>query len=277
MILQGRADIEKIRPALSHCDVIVEFSSPISFKLVVPATNQGSLLPTKEEDTGFRIEGEANSTTNTPEACFPDPERLKATSLDEAEQIAAAAAVLSMQAVDIGNFIAARATKQAMSMEDATELFSQSPDNHVSRKIYVRARGPKRTIRYTKGEKSIGGGLQISAYSHSNETFSLRGCLVSPSDRHGILRLEGNLDDTDWLRLNKKFPGTHVLIDDKNRPAMQILLYASVAGISVDLEVCVSEKIDSRRRCLFPLRVLNQKEVISQARDRLDLLEETCS
>lgn len=57
---------------------------------------------------------------------------------------------------------------------------------------------------------------------------------------------------------------------------MQILRYALLACVSVNVEVCVSEKIESKRRRLEAVRIFNTKEIISLAHERLNYLEETC-
>jgi len=273
MFQQANADVKKIKPELSHCDVIVEFSGPISFKLVVPAISQGALFSGLTEGCDNPKTTQTNSQSST---SIKAP--LEASSLQEAEQLATRSAAISMPAIDHGNALALRATKHPLSLEEAMCLLAKSPDENISRKIYVRARGPERTIRYATGSKTIGGGHQISAFLHSKDTYVLKGCRVLPTAHPEVLQIHGSPDDPEWQRLRENFPGTNSVFDEQNQPAMEFLHYASGArGMSIDVEVCISEKVDSRKRRLFPIRVLNQKDIISQARERLDFLEEISS
>lgn len=273
ILQQANADLKKTKPELSHCDVIVEFGAPISFKLVVPAMSQAALFSNHTE------EGNALKTTETGDhSNAPLRAPLEASSLQEAEQLAASSAAISMPAIDHGNELALRATKHSLSLEEAMELLAKSPDENISRKIYVRARGPERTIRYAAGSKTIGGGLKISAFLHSKDGYSLKGCRVFPTAHPDILKVQGCAEDPEWQRLRANFPGTNTVFDEQNQQAMQLLRYAASAKcLSIDVEVCISEKMDTRKRRLFPIRVLNQKAFFSQTREHLDFLEEISS
>jgi hypothetical protein len=279
---QAHADLKRARPNFTHADVVIDFPSSVPLKLVVPATPQGAfpLEPRDKENFDYSHHG-----APVPEIQPNMPDRVGASvnirqlensALAEAEQLAAAAAKISMGALDVGNDVAARLEKHGLMMEHISEELSNSPDEGVSRKICARARGPEQHVQYPAGERSIGGGRTISTESRSRNAYKLTKCSVTPADRGRMLVLESSPHDTEWQRLQEDFRGINLLGGTEGSSLMQILRYAALACVSVNLEVCVSERIESKRRRLEAVRIFNTKEIISLAHERLNFLEETC-
>jgi len=286
---QAAADLRKVRPDGSHCELVIEFPTNTVLKLVVATTAQGSLLARAENELPSILPPEAGTDieterANTDSGVASDGARqgkravpsIAATALAEAEQLAAAAASISMAAVDVGHRVVDMAEKRRLTLEEAVAEFSTSPDEFVSRKTYARAGGPSQTINYsTIGERVLGGGHKVSAELHSANTFKLRRCHLAPGGRDGSFLLEGKDDDPEWQRLSDLYSCEFHLGGSKDSLAMQLLGYALASNSMVDVDVCISERASTKFRKLIPLAIHNRSEIVAGARDRLEFLEES--
>ena len=279
-IRQAKTDLLKVRPYYSRAQVIVFLVGRLTFQLVVPATLQGALFSNtvvNGKDRGQSIDSEQSGDSKVSPNASPSarlPLSLEESALKEAEQIAAASAEISMRSVDVGNLAASKTALQTLSLEETLIEFAQSPCEKVSRNIFVRARGPVQTIRYSKGKKTVGGNCAVASRSFSAETFILKGCSISHSTQAGYLQLTTPAGEPGRTKLSERFPGTLLILNSKDDQIVRFLKYAEVNSLMVDLEVCVSEKVSTRRRTLIPLRLFNKAEILAYAREDLELLEE---
>lgn len=285
---QAAADLRKVQPDGSHCELVIDFSLNTVLKLVVAGTAQGSLITNIESGTAsaFSPEGVTSAEVSRSETDSDGPTdgtrqiahsapSIEATALAEAGQIATATAKISMAAVDAGNSIARKAEERGLTLEEAVTAFEKSADELVSRRTYVRAGGAAQTITYSSlGERELGGGRKVPAELHSINTFKLRRCQLTPGGRDGSFLLTGNDDDSEWQRLTDNSSSEFLLSGDKDGLAMQLLGYALASHSMVDVDVCLSERAGTKRRKLVPLAVHNRTEIVAGARDRLEFLEE---
>lgn len=263
---QAFADLKRIRPEYAHSEVVIDMPSTLRFKLIVPATRQGAFDLRGSE----KVSSDASQVIHAAEIGT-----IEATALAEAEQLAAAAARVSMSAVDVGGKVVRQVERGNVSLEDAAEEFAKSLDEVVSRQTYARAAGPAQTIQFAQlGERTLGGSHIVSADLHSSDTFSLRGCRLLPGGRDGGFLLEGNPEDSEWNRLTTSHPNCNVLSGDKDGYVMQLLVFAMASDLPVDINVCLSERVRNKRRRLVPLLVHNLHEIIGCVRERLELIEE---
>ncbi|MFH2089046.1 MAG: hypothetical protein ABIK82_15475 [Pseudomonadota bacterium] len=277
---QAGADLKRVCPQTAYGEVIIELPARCKLKLVVPATDQGSLdvarnpehpvdAVTNEDQTSK--DSDQVELSNHREPSLPIAE----SSLAEAQKIAECASKISMAAVDVGNQLVDQAEASSITLEDAVAKLAESPDEKVSRNSYGRSGGQAQTIRYSAlGERTLGGNHIVAADALSTDTYSLAGCHLIQGRRNGGYILEGNSHDPEWIRLSLLQLGEIEVVDDKNTREMELLGYALTSNHTVDIDVCLAEKIRNKRRWLKPLAIHNRSEIIARTRDRLDLLEE---
>ncbi len=271
------SDAMKAKPEFSHCQVIVQMPPVTSLQLVIPAGPQGALpvgTESRTSDGGASAQPTPSAERENVDKAKPTPS-IESTSLAEAEDLAATAAKISMGAVDHGNRVAKIAEADGLTLEAAEEEFSKSEDETVSRKVYVRAAGPAQILSYPMGERVLGGNHKIAAEVHSGDTFKLQKCRLASSGKDGRFEVIGNDDDLEWLRLRKSAGARTVLAGTIDDPEIQFMRFADLAGLPIDVDVCLTERVDRKRRELLALRVHNRTEIAEASRGRLEILEET--
>lgn len=274
---QAAADLKRARPEGSHCEVVIDLHLDTPLKLVVAATTQGALVGNVDQNPNGQNIVNAIGSKEVESDSGPRHVSIDASALAEAEQIAALTAKISIGAIDVGNSIVRKAEEHGLTLENAAQEFTRSPDENVSRKTYARAGGPTQVIRYSLGERALGGGHKVSKDICSTDTFSLRHCQLIPGGRDGGFVLRGKDSDPEWRRLTDQYPALNILVGNRNSKAMQLLGYAMSSDILVDVDVCLSERVGTQRQKLIPIIVRNYAEIITGVRDRLEILEEGSS
>ncbi|MCX7176060.1 MAG: hypothetical protein NT159_19475 [Proteobacteria bacterium] len=286
---KAKGDLESSNPNLVHGEVVIDLPLNLPLILIVPATPQGDLISTAEKGASehrtadnVRHMDDSGTGVGGPEdrlgKATGGPSTIEDTALAEAEHLAAMAAKISMAAIDVGDNMVSRAEKHGLSLEEATEELSRSPDATVSRKSYVRSTGPTQTIDYPiGGERVLGGGHKVSGDLISGENFKLRGCEVAIRGNDGSFHLMGRDDDPEWTRLKETGAAWAAVDGEEDNVAMGLLWFAFASALKVDVDVFLSEKAGTKRRRLVPVNVHNRLAIIAGARDKLLLLEEALS
>jgi hypothetical protein len=236
---------------------MVEYKGSIRISAVVPLTNQGALVEQSTDVTSPL----ANQT-------------LEASAKAEAEQIAAVASKISQAAIDVGNQMASTAERRIFSQEQTVETLAGSPDEGVSRKTYTRARGPEQRIQYANGDRTIGGSRSIPTATLSTETFELKQCYLEIAKKGEFTFEPSDPRNDGWRRLQAHTPGICTLRGQADSPIMLNLRCAALAGTPVHMKVCVAEKVATKFRWVEPVEIFNTREILAQARDWLNYLEE---
>lgn len=249
-IQQYVGDLKLVSPSDAPFSVVIECRAKISFHAVIPLTQQGGLINSEGTDLDKAI-------------------------FNDAEEIAHESGKCAIQSIDIGNQIATDVELEQSSLESMTEQLSRSQNENIARKTYARSRGPKTEIDFPTGEhRSLGGNKIVPLSAQSSQKFTIKTCYLSEINP-GRFKADFGSRDEELNRLQSNFGSIDIIHGEINSPIMQSLRIAAAAGIPVDLEVSVSEKISNRSRWIEPIKILNRAEIFSQTREWLSMLEET--
>lgn len=269
-----RRDLDKNNSAAVDTTVILDETPEITLKLAVTMKNQGALIAPNDDESPVDI-GNLATPTSSLSLTKQNGLSLEASAVAEAEQIAQACARLSKGAIDVANTLVERAEREHLSIESASPTFAASPDENISRNAYCRARGPEQTLSFLGEERILGGGHAIPNQLYSKETFSLTQCRVAISHKNNRRYLKARVDDPEWLRLIRSFPmAVEELDGDLESDEMYLLRLAEASNQLVDVDVCLTEKVVTKKRRLVPLRVQNRAAIKDAINERLEVIEE---
>jgi len=266
-------DLKRHIAGSGYTEVIIEEIPHIVLKLVVPTKPQGALMGvvTHEfpNDPAFS-DGEFNDARIAKMSTTP----LQESALAEAEARSKFFSKQSKAAIDIAQKIVEQAEKESLSIEEATPAFSVSPNENISRRAYCRSRGHEQIISFLGDDRALGGGHNISNYLNSQATFSLTNCKVRRMANGKNQYLIAGENDSEWQRLIDWSGGAIDEIEgDDASNEIFLLRSAEITNQSVDIDVCVGEKVSMKRRKLVPLNIRNQSAILASLKERIELIE----
>ena len=192
----------------------------------------------------------------------------------EAEALSKFLSKKSKTAIDIAQKIVELAERESLSIEQAALAFSASPDENISRRVFCRSRGHEQIVSFLGDDWVLGGGHPVSNYLNSQATFSLTNCKVRRMANSNNQHLIAGENDSEWQRLINWSGGAIDEIEgDEASNEIFLLRSAEITNLSVDIDVCIGEKVSMKRRKLVPLNIRNQSAILASLKERIELIE----
>lgn len=266
-------DLKKHVAGSGYTEIIIEEIPNIVLKVAVPSKPQGALM----EVVAHHLPNDparSDDELNDAQIAKISATALQESAMAEAEALSKILSKQSKAAIDIANNIVEQAGKESISIEQATPAFSESPNENISRRTYCRSRGHEQIISFLGDDRALGGGHNISNYLNSQATFSLTNCKVRRIANSKNLYLIAGENDSEWQRLIDWAGGSIDEVEgDEASNEIFLLRSAEITNQSVDIEVCVGEKVSTKRRKLVPLNIKNQPAILASLKERIELIE----
>ena len=266
-------DLKRHITGSGDTEIIVEEIPDIVLKLVVPTKPQGALMSVVTHDflnDPAPSDGEHNDAQI---AKMSEPPLLES-AMAEAEALSKFLSKKSKTAIDIAQKIVELAERESLSIEQAALAFSASPDENISRRVFCRSRGHEQIVSFLGDDWVLGGGHPVSNYLNSQATFSLTNCKVRRMANSNNQHLIAGENDSEWQRLINWSGGAIDEIEgDEASNEIFLLRSAEITNLSVDIDVCIGEKVSMKRRKLVPLNIRNQSAILASLKERIELIE----
>lgn len=266
-------DLKRHIAGWEHTEIVVEEIPNIVLKLVVPTKAQGALMAVATHGLPNNLapsDSELNDARNTKISTHP----LLESAMAEAEALSKFLSKQAKGAIDIAQKIIEQAESESLSIEQATPAFSASPNETISRRVYCRSRDQEQIVSFLGDDWVLGGGHTVSNYLNSQATFSLTNCKVRRMGNSKNQYLIAGENDSEWQRLIDWSGGAIDEIEgDDASNEIFLLRSAEITNQSVDIDVCVGEKVSMKRRKLVPLNIRNQSAILASLKERIELIE----
>lgn len=266
-------DLKRHIAGSGYTEIIIEEIPNIVLKLVVPSKPQGALMGVVTHSLSndpARSDGELDDAQIAKISAL----ELEESAMAEAEALSKILSKQSKAAIHIAKKIVEQAEKESLSIEQATPAFSASPNENISRRAYCRSRGHEQIVSFLGDDCVLGGGHAVSNYLNSQATFSLTNCKVRRMGNSNNQYLIAGENDSEWQRLIDWSGGAidEIEGDDASNETF-LLRSAEITNQSVDIDVCVGEKVSMKRRKLVPLNIRNQSAILASLKERIELIE----